>query len=221
MKTIDLLILIIYVTLMVYVAYQARENIIDEKKTGLKQLLAGKIVVEPDRVELAKALKEQLEPLNLDEYIEASLGNPQVLDANTFGVLSLTLRNESQTYAVLVEWANSTLTNLTGQANSLALINMATGLTQSPSLVPPREILQESFTIAQQAEDGKLLPLVDPGSLLKRLTDKDKPIENVIIRLRLILKLQPVSNYATQGHLLAISCPYRIRLAKPLDMVKR
>jgi hypothetical protein len=36
-----------------------------------------------------------------------------------------------------------------------------------------------------------------------------------------VLKLQPVSNYATQGHLLAISCPYRIRLAKPLDLVKR
>jgi hypothetical protein len=221
MKTIDLLILIIYVTLMVYVAYQARENIIDEKKTGIKQLLAGKIVVEPDRVELAKALKEQLEPLNLDEYIEASLGNPLVIDANAFGILSLTLRNESQTYAVLVEWANSTLTNLTGQANSLALVNLATGLTQSPSLVPPREILQESFTIAQQLDDGGLSPLIDPGSLLKRLTDKDKPIDSVVIRLRLVLKLQPVSNYATQGHLLAISCPYRIRLAKPTDLVKR
>jgi hypothetical protein len=218
MKTIDLLILIIYVTLMVYVAYQARENIIEDKKTGQKQLLAGKIVVEPDRVELAKALKEQLEPLNLDEYIEASLGNPLVLDATAFGILSLTLRNESQTYAVLVDWANSTLTNLTGQANSLALVNLATGLTQAPSLVPPREILQESFTIAQQPGEGGLSPLVDPGSLLKRLTDKDKPIETIIIRLRLVLKLQPVSNYASQGHLLAISCPYRIRLAKTMDL---
>jgi hypothetical protein len=218
MKTIDLLILIIYVTLMVYVAYQARENIIEDKKTGQKQLLAGKIVVEPDRAEMAKALKEQLEPLNLDEYIEASLGNPLVIDANAFGALSLILRNESQTYAVLVDWANSTLTNLTGQANSLALLNLTTGLTQAPSLVPPREILQESFTIAQQPGEGGLAPLVDPGSLLKRLTDKDKPIEHVMIRLRLVLKLQPVSNYASQGHLLAISCPYRIRLAKTMDL---
>jgi hypothetical protein len=219
MKTIDLLILIIYVTLMVYVAYQARENLIEEKKKVAKLMLDGKIIIEPDRVELAKALKSQLEPLNLDEYIEADLGKPILADASSFNQLSLTVKNLSQTYAVFVDWGQSTLTTLSGQANSLALINPATGLNQAPSLIPPYETLKENFSIAHLGEG--LVPLIDSNGALKKLNDRDNPIESLTIRLRLVLMLQPVSNYAAQDHLLAISCPYHIRLATPLDILNK
>lgn len=212
----DLLILIIYVTLMVYVAYQARENLLGEQQQNVEDALFGRIVVEPDRAELKRALKEQLAPLNLDDYIEAGLGTLEFEPAITFQKLMLVLTNQSSTYLIAVEWENSTMTTLMGTAQPLARVSNNGPASKPPSLVPPGETLKEFFTIAHGG-DG-LETFVDPVKLLAGLTNKDKPKESETIRLRLIFRLQPVSNYASQSHLIAVSCPYKIRLANPLDL---
>jgi hypothetical protein len=218
MKTIDLLILIIYVTLMVYVAYQARENLLGEQQQNLDDALFGKIVVEPDRAELKKALNEQLAPLNLEDYIDVSLGMLEFEPAITFQKLVLILKNKSTTYLAAVEWESSTMTTPIGTAHTLARVSNIGPVTKPPSIVPPGETLQEFFTIAHGGEG--LETFIDPIKLIGALTNKDKPKESETIRLRLVFRLQPVSNYASQSHLIAVSCPYKVRLANEMDFKK-
>lgn len=216
MKTIDLLILIIYVTLMVYVAYQARKGLLGDRQKNLEDDLFGKIVVEPDRVELKKALKEQLEPLNLDDYIDITLGTLEFESVIAFQKLILILKNRSSTYLIAVEWESSTMTTPMGTAHTLARISNIGPVSKPPSVVPPGETLQELFTIAHGGEG--LETFIDPIKLIESLTNKDKPKESETIRLRLIFRLQPVSNYASQSHLIAVSCPYKVRLANEIDL---
>ena len=116
------------------------------------------------------------------------------------------IENRTSTYALFVEWEKSSLTNLLGQSRALACITPNQGKSQSPSLTPPLDKLQENFTIFSQSESP--IPFIPSDILLKLLKD-EKPCN---LSLRLVLRLQEVGLF-TNHYTLVPTCIFQFRLA--------
>jgi hypothetical protein len=235
MTTFDLLILILYITFMVYVVYRARETVIEGKKKEAAKKLEGKFVVEADSAYIKQELDRHLIPLEIEGAIKLELGRSFMTDLDSLTQLPLTLDNLTTTYAVYVDWKDSALTTLgRNSARPIACIGANRTLTQTPSLVPPQDRLIEFFTLQQD----EITPVVDPGVvaiLLKLGKDKGKEKGkdkgkddskggkelggemSYEFWLRLAIRLRGV-NTNSLNHFIALTCPYRIRPATSQDM---
>ncbi|NJM57290.1 MAG: hypothetical protein HC857_07425 [Synechococcales cyanobacterium RU_4_20] len=91
MTSLDVLIVVLYVTFAVYVSYRARQSFLAGKEAKRVQERAGLIVVRPDQVALDRGLEEQLGPIALQGFISIKLSSGIALD-NTLDLLSLTSR---------------------------------------------------------------------------------------------------------------------------------
>lgn len=214
MNTFSLLVLIIYVTIMVYVVYKARESVVEEQEKRQQEALAGKLVLNLEQAKLQADLDRQIEELDLKGAISIQIPQSPLIDIGQFAALPLAMENQTSTYAVYVDWKQSSLTTLQGAAQELACLTPNLGQSQSPSLLPPNDKLRETFRIA--TADGEILPLVPPEQLLKQLLER-KPCE---IILRLVLKLQEVGRYQN-SYLVVVSCPLRFRLPTLQDLPKK
>lgn len=204
MGTFSLLVLIVYVTIALYVVYMARENYVQDKAKKDKDLVLDKLVVKPLVDDLNQSLETQLSSLNLDNCIKVDLGNEKVMEVDKINQWGIKLENKTNTYAIFVDWKTSTLTNLDGQNQTLACVTPNEGSSQSPSLVPPLEKLDEKFTIF--TPNNEALPFVKGEVVFKRL-DEEKPCT---ISLRLFLRLQEVGRN-TNSYTLVLTCPFRFR----------
>lgn len=213
MNTFSLLVLIVYVTIMVYVVYKARESVVEEQEKRQQEALAGKIVVTLDGAKLQGDLDRQIEELDLKGAISIKIPQDPVVDVTQFAALPLEMDNQTSTYAIYVDWQQSSLTTLNGSAQELACLTPHLGQSQSPSLLPPNEKLREVFLIA--TTEDEVIPLVPPEILI--LLSKKVPCE---IFLRLVLKFQEVGRYQN-AYLVVVSCPCRFRLPTLQDLPKK
>lgn len=212
MATLDLLILIVYVTFMIYVVYRARQSLLDQKAEELRQLLRDKYVLSPDMEQLQKELDRQLEAINLKGAIAVELGRNMIMPLENLKQLPITVNNRTTTYAVYVDWQESALTNLNRNARSLACVTPNQGQSQSPSLVPPGDRLQENFTVAQ----AEPKPLIEPN-IARQILTKNNSCQVI---LRLVLKLRTVGG-TNLSHLIALTCPYNLRIFTMEDLVAK
>ncbi len=237
-STLNLLILILYLTVLVYVVYKARETVIEGKVKEAAKKLEGKFVVEADSAYIRQELDRHLIPLDLEGAIKLELGRSFMTDLDNLVQLPLTLDNFTTTYAVYVDWKESALTTIgRNSARPIACIGANRVLTQTPSLIPPQDRLVEFFTLQQD----EISPIVDPGVvaiLLKafkeRGKDKDKDKDKGKDKdskegkerfdemtyefwLRLAIRLRGV-NTNSLNHFIAVTFPYRIRQATLQDI---
>ncbi|MEY2976702.1 MAG: hypothetical protein ACO3NK_12305 [Prochlorotrichaceae cyanobacterium] len=212
MAAFSILVLIVYLTIAFYVVYRARESLIDEKRKQQAAIVSGKAVIKPLVSDLDKILNAQLEPLGLKGAITVNLGKEKCVVVDQLKQWSITIENKTTTYALFVDWQNSSLTNLQGQARSLACLTPNQGASQSSSLTPPLDKLQENFVIFSKSED--LPGFVDSGALFKLLKD-EKPCQ---LSLRLVLRLQEVGRY-TNSYNLFLNCVFQFRNATLADVV--
>ncbi|NJR70015.1 MAG: hypothetical protein HC771_16240 [Synechococcales cyanobacterium CRU_2_2] len=207
MTSLDVLIVVLYVTFAVYVSYRARQSFLAGKEAKRVQERAGLIVVRPDQVALDRGLEEQLGPIALQGFISIKLSSGIALD-NTLDLLSLTLENRSSTYAVYINWKESWLTNGQGRSRSIARITPNEGISQNHSMIPPERTLKEVFTVMsdkgpQPLQEALILhPLRQSGA-------KKDPKSSVLLSLS--IQLKAVSQFS-QSHLLAVSCPIEFSL---------
>ena len=216
MATFSILVLIIYLTIAFYVVYRARQTLIDEKIKQQKAIVSGKAMIKPLTDELEKALNSQLEPLGLSGAIGVNLGRERVIEVDNLTQWPIQIENRTTTYALFVEWKSSSLTNLQGQSRELACVTPNRGQSQSPSLTPPSDKLQENFTIFTDKEPP--VPFV-PGDIIFKLFKEEKPCN---LSLRLVLRLQEVGRY-TNNYNLILSCGFQFRsvtLQDVLDALK-
>ncbi|WP_017714015.1 hypothetical protein [Prochlorothrix hollandica] len=214
MNTFSLLVLIVYITIMVYVVYKARESVVEEKQKRQEADLDGKVVLTIEVEKLQAALDSQVEDLNLRGEMTLAIPQAPLITLGGLNTLPLYVENRTRTYALFVEWQQSSLTNLNGQAQALACLTPNLGQSQSPSLVPPEGKLQETFRVA--TADGELQPLVDQ-ELLWVMLNKKIPCQ---LSLRFLLRLQEVGRYQN-SYTVVVSCPCSFRMATVQDLAKR
>lgn len=214
MASFDLLILIVYVTCMVYVLYKARQSVIDAKIARREEARAGKVLVIPNQEILNQELERQLLPLNLSDRIQLSLGNRIIVEGDRLDRLSLTIANRTTTYAIYLNWQESTLTDLRSQSRSLARITPNQGLSQTTSMVPPAQRFRESVTVWT---GDRPLPLLEPFSLMGKVATTPEGDVACTIVLSLSIGLKAVSN-SKASHFLAVSCPIEFRAPSLEDM---
>lgn len=206
MATFSVLVLIVYLTIAFYVVYRARQTLIEEKQLKQAAIVVGKAVVKPLSDDLDKMINSQLEPLGLKGAIGVSLGREQVVDVDKLIQWPVKIENRTTTYALFVEWDKSSLTNLQGQARTLACVTPNQGQSQLPSLTPPSDKLQENFTIFSQPESP--VPFI-PSVVLFKLAKEQKACN---LSLRLVLRLQEVGLYTNQ-YTLVLACGFQFRIA--------
>lgn len=170
MNTFSLLVLIIYVTITVYVVYKARESVVEEQEKRQQEALDGKVVLSLENAKLQADLDRQIEEMDLQGAIAIQVLHNPLIEISQFTSLALEMENKTSTYAVYVDWKQSSLTTLQGAAQELACLTPNLGQSQSPSLLPPNDKLRETFRIA--TADGEMMHLVPPGLLLKFLAKK-------------------------------------------------
>lgn len=147
MASFDFLILIVYITLMVYVLYRARQSVLEERISRREEARAGKVLVVPQQDILNAELERQLTPLNLGDRVNINLGGQMIVEGDRLDRLSIAIQNRTSTYAVFINWRESTLTDLRSQSRSLARISPNEGLSQNISMVPPQQQFRESLTV--------------------------------------------------------------------------
>ncbi|MFZ9739060.1 MAG: hypothetical protein ACO3EZ_13725 [Prochlorotrichaceae cyanobacterium] len=212
MAAFSILVLIVYLTIAFYVVYRARESLIDEKRQQQAAIVSGKAVIKPLVSDLEKILSAQLEPLGLKGAITVNLGKEKCIVVDQLKQWSITIENKTTTYALFVDWQSSSLTNLQGQARSLACLTPNQGASQSSSLTPPLDKLQENFVIFSKSEE--LPSFVESGALFKLLRE-EKPCQ---LSLRLVLRLQEVGRY-TNSYNLVLTCVFQFRNATLADVL--
>ena len=212
MAAFSVLVLIVYLTIAFYVVYRARESLIDEKRQKQEAMVSGKAVIKPLTTDLEKLLNAQLEPLGLKGAILVHLGKEQCIEVDKLKQWSIVVENKTTTYALFVDWKSSSLTNLQGQARELGCLTPNRGVSQSSSLTPPLDKLQESFVIFTNTDD--IPAFVQSGPLFKLLKDQ-KPCQ---LSLRLMLRLQEVGRF-TNTYNLVLSCTFQFRSATLEDVV--
>ena len=212
MASFDFLILIVYITLMVYVLYRARQSVLDERVSRREEARAGKVLVVPQQDILNAELEQQLEPLNLSDRIQINLGGSIITEGDRLDRLSISIQNRTSTYAVYVKWSESTLTDLRSQSRSLARISPNEGLSQQTSMVPPQQQFRENLTVWT---GDRPLPLLEPFALMGKvdLTPEGEKACAIVLSLSLVLKAVSKSQ---ANHFIAVSCPIEFR-APSLD----
>lgn len=207
MASFDFLILIVYITLMIYIIYRARQSVLEAKASKQQEARAGKVLMVPQQEQLAQELERQLSPLNLSGRIQLNLGGRMVIEGDRLDRLSLTIENRTTTYAIYINWKESTLTDLRSQSRSLARITPNEGLSQANSMVPPQQKFQEGLTVWT---GDRPLSLIDPFTLMAKVstTPEDEVACTIVLSLSIILKA--VSN-SSANHFLAVSCPIEFR----------
>ncbi len=214
MASFDFLILIVYITLMVYVLYRARQSVLDERVSRREEARAGKVMVVPQQDILNAELVRQLEPLNLSDRIQIDLGGSIITEGDRLDRLSLSIQNRTSTYAVFIKWSESTLTDLRSQSRSLARISPNEGLSQNISMVPPQQQFRESLTVWT---GDRPLPLLEPVALMSKVDKTPEGEKACAIVLSLSVGLKAVSNSQAK-HFIAVSCPIEFR-APSLDEI--
>lgn len=212
MAAFSVLVLIVYLTIAFYVVYRARESLIDQKLQQQEAMVSGKVVIKPLISDLEKILNAQLEPLGLKGAIVVYLGKEQCVEVDKLKQWPIVVENKTTTYALFVDWKSSSLTNLAGQARELACLTPNRGVSQSSSLTPPLDKLQESFVIFSNTD--QIPPFVE-GALLFKLLKDQKPCQ---LSLRLVLRLQEVGRF-TNTYNLVLSCIFQFRSATLEDVV--
>lgn len=207
MAPFDLLILIVYVTFMVYVLYRARQSVIDQKLAQRKQARAGKVLVTLGQDALTQDLERQLATLNLSDRIQLTLDNRMVVGGDCLDRFTLTIKNRTTTYAAYINWQESSLTDLRGQSRSLARITPNEGLSRSTTMVAPGQQFRESLTVWT---GDRPLNLVDAAFLMGRVTAVREGEVACKISLSLSIGLKAVGNFQA-NHFLAVSCPIEFR----------
>ena len=212
MAAFSVLVLIVYLTIAFYVVYRARESLIDEKRQQQEAMVSGKAVIKPLTSDLDKILSSQLEPLGLKGSILINLGKEKCMEMNSLKQWPIVVENKTTTYALFVDWKSSSLTNLQGQARELACLTPNRGVSQSSSLTPPLDKLQENFVIFSNTDE--IPPFVE-GALLLKLLKQEKPCQ---LSLRLVLRLQEIGRF-TNTYNLVLSCIFQFRSATLEDVV--
>jgi len=215
MASFDFLVLIVYVTLMVYVIYRARQSVLEDRITRREEARAGKVLVVPQQDTLNEELEQQLIPLNLSDRIQIDLGGPILIGGDQLDRLSISVRNNTTTYAVFVNWRESSLTDLRKQSRSLARISPNEGLSQSISMVPPQQQFRESLTVWT---GDRPLSLLEPFALMGKVELAEEGETACEIILSLSIGLKAVSN-SQANHFIAVSCPIEFR-APSLDDIQ-
>jgi len=213
LSTFSLLVLIVYITIMVYVVYKARESVVEAEQQQQQQQLEGKVILTIAQEDLQTKLDEQIRDLNLVGTIAIQVPRDPVVNLRDFTTLPLVMVNNTTTYGIWVEWERSFLTTLGGQAQQLACLTPNLGQSQSPSLVPPGGQLVENFRSATL--DGQVQPLVPPDLLLK-LLDKGAPCQ---LSLQLVLRLQETGRFQN-SYTVIVACPCSFRLPTLQDLKK-
>lgn len=201
MTSLDVLIVILYVTFAVYVIYRARQSLLAQKAANRAKASAGLVIVKPDQQALDDALERQLGPIALQNAVKIKV-NGGIAFEDTVALLSLTIENESTTYAVYINWKESWLTNSRGQSRSIARLTPNEGASQSTSMIPPERMLKEAFTV-MTSEGAQPLP---EAMVLHSMRQEGKKSPTSSVLLSLSVQLRAVSQY-NQNHLLALSCP--------------
>ncbi len=201
MTSLDVLIVILYVTFAVYVIYRARQSLLAQKAANRAKASAGLVIVKPEQKALDEALERQLGPIALQNAVKIKV-NGGIAFEDTVELLSLTIDNQSTTYAVYVNWKESWLTNARSQSRSIARLTPNEGASQSTSMIPPERTLKESFTV-MTSEGAQPLPETMVLHPMRQAGKKD-PKSSVLLSLS--VQLRAVSQY-NQNHLLALSCP--------------
>lgn len=214
MASFDLLILIVYITFMVYVLYKARRSVIEAKIARREEARAGKVMVIPKQEILNQELERQLVPLNLSDRIQLSLGNRIIVEGDRLDRLTLTIANRTTTYAIYINWQESTLTDLRSQSRSLARITPNQGLSQATSMVPPAQRFRESLTVWT---GDRPLPLLEPFALMGKVGTTPEGEVACKVVLSLSIGLKAVGN-SKASHFLAVSCPIEFRAPSLEDM---
>jgi hypothetical protein len=207
MTSLDVLIVILYVTFAVYVTYQARQSFLAGKEAKLVEAKAGLIMVRPDQAALDRGLDEQLGPIALKGAISIKLNSGINPDDKT-DLLALTIENRSNTYAIYINWKDSWLTNSQGRSRSIARITPNEGISQNSSMIPPERQLKEIFTVMGQ--DGAQ-PLQEALMLhrMRQIGLQKDPKSSILLSLS--IQLRAVSQF-NQNHLIAVSCPIEFSL---------
>lgn len=212
MAAFSVLVLIVYLTIAFYVVYRARESLIDDKRQKQAAIVSGKAVIKPVVSDLEKILNSQLEPLGLKGAILVNLGKEKCVEVDKLKQWSIVVENKTTTYALFVDWKSSSLTNLQGQARELACLTPNRGASQSSSLTPPLDKLQENFVIFGNTDE---IPAFVEGGALFKLLKEQKPCQ---LSLRLVLRLQEVGRF-TNSYTLVLSCIFQFRSATVEDVV--
>ncbi len=212
MASFDFLILIVYITLMVYVLYRARQSVLDDRVSRREEARAGKVLVFPRQEILSEELERQLDPLNLSTRIKINLGGPILTEGDRLDRLNVSIENRTTTYAVYINWSESTLTDLRSQSRSLARISPNEGLSQNISMVPPQQQFRENLTVWT---GDRPLPLLEPFALMSKVDITPEGEKACAIVLSLSIGLKAVSN-SQANHFIAVSCPIEFR-APSLD----
>ncbi len=216
MASLEVLIVIIYVTFAVYVLYRARKSYLADKAARRAKAKAGLIYITPDQEGLNKALDEQLAPLALKDYLDITLSSGITAD-DKVNLLSLKIDNRSTTYAVYLNWKESWLTNARNQSRSIARITPSDGsFSQDASMVPPGRSLQEFFSVLT-AEGPQPLPEALALHILRQEGKADNPSAKVLLSLS--IQLKSVSQFS-RNHLIAVSCPITLRLPSDDEVQK-
>lgn len=215
MASFDFLILIVYITLMVYVLYRARQSVLEERISRREEARAGKVLVLPKQDILNAELERQLEPLNLSDRLQINLGGQMIVEGDRLDRLSISIQNRTTTYAVFINWSESTLTDLRSQSRSLARISPNEGLSQNISMVPPQQQFRESLTVWT---GDRPLPLLEPFALMGKIDMTPEGEKACAIVLSLSVGLKAVSN-SQANHFIAVSCPIEFH-APSLDEIQ-